>query len=534
MKAVQDLHNQVASDPKAFVFAKNKKVWTWGRLTSEVNRLARGLIGLGIQPGDRVALHMANLPELVVAYLACFKVGAIAAPLNIRLKKTELELLLQRLRPSLYIGQAALYDQIACVDTSILAADRRFVVDGAVNDRRAQLWFNLLSDINGAPVRRNVDINAPAVLLTTSGTTSQPKFVIHTLATLRKIALSFAHWDLDIDANVAIAVPMVHASGCFTVLACLWSGVRFVLFERFDPDGVLDRIESHRCTWLLGLPPMYGALLRSQQARARKVDSLRTCLVVGDVCPLQLQEQFFLVFGVPLRSVWASTEAPVCLTYGLEPGPVSRVVNGTDVSLVDDHQVPVPVGEIGELVLRSPNVTIGYWAGPGLLEGAPKDGWFYTGDLMRQDERGNLWFVSRKKHLIIRGGSNISPVEVEQVLTSHLAVQDAAVIGVPDPELGERVAAFIQLVPADPQRTNLKDIRRHLAERLADYKIPEKLKIVSEVPRNALGKIDRKALNSLHSNFNQGPDCVADRDEFNWLSDGGGRSQSAGVDQTDG
>src|SRR6516165_8562524 len=109
MKAVQDLHNQVASDPKAFVFAKNKKVWTWGRLTSEVNRLARGLIGLGIQPGDRVALHMANLPELVVAYLACFKVGAIAAPLNIRLKKTELELLLQRLRPSLYIGQAALY-----------------------------------------------------------------------------------------------------------------------------------------------------------------------------------------------------------------------------------------------------------------------------------------------------------------------------------------------------------------------------------------------------------------------------------------
>jgi len=133
-----------------------------------------------------------------------------------------------------------------------------------------------------------------------------------------------------------------------------------------------------------------------------------------------------------------------------------------------------------------------------LLEDATKDGWFYTGDLMRQDEKGNLWFVSRKKHLIIRGGSNISPIEVEQVLTSHPAVRDAAVIGVPDPELGERVAGFIQLRCTDPQSVNRKDIRCYLAGRLADYKIPEQLKIVSEIPRNALGKIDRKALDSLY------------------------------------
>ena len=133
--------------------------------------LARGLIRLGIQPGDRVALHMANLPELLVAYLACFQVGAIAALLNIRLTKPELEPLLQRLRPSLYIGQAALYDHIASVDESILAANRRFVVGGPVDGQRAQLWFNLLDYIDGAPVRRSIDVNAPAILLTTSGTT---------------------------------------------------------------------------------------------------------------------------------------------------------------------------------------------------------------------------------------------------------------------------------------------------------------------------------------------------------------------------
>ena len=415
MKAVQDFGNHTTADRKAFIFAKNNEVWTWGRLTSEVDHVARGLTRLGIQPGDRVALHMANLPELLVSYLACFQVGAIAAPLNIRLKKAELESLLRRLRPSLYIGQAALYNQVACVEVSILAANRRFLVDGPANDRRAQPWFNLWGHINGAPVRRTMDPHAPAVLLTTSGTTGQPKFVTHTLATLRKMAQSFAHWDLDIDQTAAVALPMVHASGCFTVLACLWLGAPFVLFERFDPDSVLDGIESHRCTWLAGLPFMFGALLRSQQARARKFDSLRSCLAGGDVCPPQLQEQFSSAFGVPLRSVWAATEACVCLTYGLEPGPVHRAVTGTEIRLVNDHDASVATDEIGELVLRGPTLSIGYWAGPGLIEGAPKDGWFYMGDLMRQDEKGNLWFVSRKKNLIIRGGSNISPIEVEQV-----------------------------------------------------------------------------------------------------------------------
>jgi acyl-CoA synthetase (AMP-forming)/AMP-acid ligase II len=500
MKAVLELHSPITSDAKAFVFIRDNEVWTRGRLTAEVDRLVRGLIELGIQQGDRVALHMANLPELVVAYLACFKVGAIAAPLNIRLKTAELEPLLERLRPSLYVGQAALYNQIASVDSSILAANRRFVVDGPVKDPRVQPWSNLLCDSNGALIKRTIGVNAPAVLLTTSGTTGHPKFVIHTLATLRKMAESLGHWDLDAGDVAAIECPMVHASGCFTMLACIWLGVPFVLFERFDPGTVLDGIESQRCTWIVGLPFMFSALLRGQQARARKVDSLRTCLVGGDVCPPQLQEQFGSVFGVPLRTVWASTEATGSLTYGLEPGPVSRVSNSAEVRLVDDGRVPVPVGELGEMILRGPNVSIGYWAGPGLIEGAPEDGWFYTGDVLRQDGKGNLRFVSRKKHLIVRGGSNISPVEVEQVLTSHPAVRDAAVVGVPDPELGERVAGFIRLESTDPQSVTLKNIRSYLAERLADYKIPEQLKIVSEIPRNTLGKVDRNALSSLLSN----------------------------------
>ena len=425
--------------------SKNREIWTIKRLATQVDRLARGLIEQGVRKGDRVALHMANLPELVIAYHACFRVGAIAAPLNIRFKTAELRPLLERLRPALYIGQAALYSQVASIDSSILASNRRFVVDASFKDPWVQPWTRLFAEINGDPIRVAPDVDAPVVLLTTSGTTGQPKFVVHTLATLSKTAESIEHWDLGSDQISSLFCPMVHASGLFTMLACIRFGVPFVLHERFNPDAILDAIERYHCTWIVGLPFMFAALVHHQRACRRNVDSLRTCLVGGDVCPPQLQDQFSAVFGIPLRSLWAATEACGSLTYGLQPGPVSRVVPGAQVRLVDDHHVLVPRGEVGELVVRGPHVTIGYWAGPGQIKDPPKEGWFHTGDLMRQDEKGDLWFVSRKKQLIIRGGSNISPVEVERVLMDHPAVSDAAVVGVPDPVLGQRVAGFVQL-----------------------------------------------------------------------------------------
>jgi acyl-CoA synthetase (AMP-forming)/AMP-acid ligase II len=161
--------------------------------------------------------------------------------------------------------------------------------------------------------------------------------------------------------------------------------------------------------------------------------------------------------------------------------------------LVDDNQVPVPRGEVGELVVRGPHVTIGYWAGPGRIKDAPQEGWFHTGDLMRQDEKGDLWFVARKKQLIVRGGSKISPVEVERVLMAHPAVHDAAVVGVPDADLGQRVAGFVQLADG-AQCIDPNEILAVATERLADYKVPETLEIVDRIPRNTLGKIDRQLL----------------------------------------
>jgi long-chain acyl-CoA synthetase len=499
MTPTRALYYRANTRPKNAAFIKDKRIWTYERLANEVDRLARGLIEHGIRKGDRVALHMANLPELVVAYHACFRVGAIAASLNIRFKTAELRPLLQRLRPSLYIGQASLYHQVASIDSSILAPNSRFVVvDDSVNDPRVQTWTRLFAGATGEPIRVAPEVDAPAVLLTTSGTTGQPKFVIHTLATLAKAAESFEHFDLDSDQITTLFCPMVHASGLFTMLACIQFGVPFILLERFDPEAILEAIERHQCTWAVGLPFMYAALLHHQRARARNVESLRTCLVGGDVCPPQLQDQFPAVFGIALRSFWAATEACGSLTYGLQPGPVSRIAPGAQVRLVDDNRVVVARGEVGELVVCGPHVTIGYWAGPGQIKDTPKEGWFHTGDLMRQDEKGDLWFVARKKHLIIRGGSNISPVEIERVLMAHPAVRDAAVVGLPDPELGQRVAGFVQLADSG-QSVDADEILAFATERLADYKVPETLEIVDRIPRNTLGKIDRQLLLTMIS-----------------------------------
>jgi long-chain acyl-CoA synthetase len=210
------------------------------------------------------------------------------------------------------------------------------------------------------------------------------------------------------------------------------------------------------------------------------------------VFPVQLQLDFEATFCVPLCNTWGSTEATGPLRYGLRPGPVTRIAPGAQIRLVDDEGKDVPRGEIGEFLVRGPYVTVGYWVGPDRIDDATHDGWYHSGDLMRQGEGEELWFVGRKKDIIIRGGSNISPVEVEQVLLSHPLVRDAAVFGVPDPVLGQRVAAVVQLSNGAGDDA-LGEIMKDTKRQIADYKAPERLLALDAVPRNPLGKVDRRA-----------------------------------------
>jgi long-chain acyl-CoA synthetase len=225
---------------------------------------------------------------------------------------------------------------------------------------------------------------------------------------------------------------------------------------------------------MLGLPFMYDALLGRQRQQPREVSSLQHCRCGGDVCPIQLQVDFEATFGAPLRNGWGATEVVGALREGLQPGPVTRIAPGGQIRLVDDEGRDVPRGEVGEFLVRGPYVTVGYWVAPDRVDDATRDGWYHSGDLMRQGEGDELWFVVRKKDLIIRGGSNISPVEVERVLLSHPLVREAVVFGIPDPVLGQRVAAVVQL-SSGAGNSALGAILNDTRRQLADYKAPERL-----------------------------------------------------------
>jgi acyl-CoA synthetase (AMP-forming)/AMP-acid ligase II len=355
-------------------------------------------------------------------------------------------------------------------------------------------WLDLLSTVSSETLPAEVDVNSLAVLLTTSGTTGLPKFVAHTISTLS--ADAFAHHGMVSTDVVLNCMPMVHAGGLFTFMASIRRGIPMVILKSFDAESALDAIEVYRCSWLMSTPVAFAAMIESQRAHPRSVLSLRMCLSAGDICPLDVQNAFPHVLGCPLRSIWGMTEVIGALAYGRRPGPVMQIPAEAEIRLVNDSGAAVAYGEPGELWVRGAYVSVGYWISPGCIDEGSHDGWLATGDVMRQSEVDELQFVARKKDLIVRGGSNISPIEVEQVLKTHPMVRDAVVFAIPDLMLGERVAALIECTEEVGEET-VSSFGLFCRTQLADYKVPEVLKVVALIPRNALGKIERQKMPSL-------------------------------------
>ncbi|MCA6110881.1 class I adenylate-forming enzyme family protein [Bradyrhizobium cenepequi] len=481
--------------PKSTAFIFHGEAWTYERISTESGALARGMAARGVKPGDRVALHMMNRPEFIIAYYACFRLGAIASPLRTAFTFTELGALLHRLKPALYIGETKLYDNVVAVDGAILPRDKRFIVDPFLGCD-ALPWEKLLESTDNNSLS---EPDAATVLINTSGTTGEPKFVIHTPITLgESVNVSIKNAGLSSEDVVAIPLALAHMAGLTFLLCLMQLGAVFVLLESFDADEVLDTIERHRCTWHFGFPAQYAVLLDRQRVRPRNLETLRLCLTAGDVSPIDLQQRITAEFDAPLYNVWASTETAVHLAYGLRVGPVARIVKETEVRLVDHNDADVANGEIGELLLRGANLFVGYWNDPQATSESLKGGWFHTGDLMQRGEGDELLFVGRKKDIIIRGGTNISPVEVEQALVAaHPAVVEAAVVGMPDATHGQRVIGFVKLAQGVEEASVNLEIFNNVATRLAAYKVPEHLFVVDKLPRNTMGKVDRKLLQTM-------------------------------------
>lgn len=468
----------------------------------ELDALAGAAAGLlrelGIGAGNRVLLMSPNVPEFGVGYLGILMAGATVVPLNPLLKAEEVRYILEDSGAAAMIGLETSLPLLRAARAG-LGRDCPIVsLDGPAAGVVGAVSFP------GA-ARRGLPSPAPpaavdevAVCLYTSGTTGRPKGALLTHANLIANVQSFRmvlHVSED-DVFLA-ALPLFHAYGATVLfLEPLSIGATVVMEPRFAPDVVLRAMAQHRVTLFAGVPSMY-AVLAANPRPAGDCSSLRLCISGGAPLPVAVAEAFEAKYGVPIYEGYGPTECAPVLTvnppFGMRKlGSVGPPIPQVELRIVDDRGNPLPPGEVGEIVARGPNVMRGYLNRPAETAAVLRDGWYHTGDLGRADEDGYYYIVDRKTDLILVGGLNVYPREVELVLSGHPAVAEAAVVGVPDPIRGEAPKAFVIL--RNGERVSPQDLLQWCRQRLANYKVPRSVAVVDDLPRTVTGKILKTAI----------------------------------------
>jgi len=456
-------------------------------------RLAHALRRLGVEPGDRVVVMLPNCPEVLQAYAGILKAGAVAVPVVFLLGPREVGHILGHSGAKVVITSPELADRAEGFAGPVV------LVGGAAPGALA--WEELLArepDRFDAVDRADHDL---AVILYTAGTTGQPKGVALSHRNLAANARSAASLhELDREAWNLAVLPLSHSYGLTLANASAILGTRAVLLRWFTPDQVLETIARYRVQGMAGVPTMYVYLLNYPDAGRHDTSSMRLWGSGAAPLPVEIVEPFETKFGGRLQEGYGLTEAaPVVSAHRLSGerrlGSVGQPIPGVEVRIVDDAGRVLPAGEIGEVCVRGENVMLGYYRMPEETARAIRDGWLHTGDMGRLDGDGYLYIVERKKDLIIRGGFNIYPREVEEVLYAHPKVAEAAVVGAPDPVMGEDVMAFVVLRAG--QAATAEEIQAFCQERLARFKCPKQVRFVDSLPKSPVGKILRKELRGL-------------------------------------
>lgn len=483
---------------RRIAFRFENRAWTYAELDRVTDAVARGLRARGIGCGDRVAFLLPNGPELVLLDLACLKIRAIAVPLNVRLKHAELEYILGHCRARLCVVHADLYENLAPARAGLAHLESVVVTGNAGVFAGCEPFTALLEHRTGAVGAAPARASDVAAILYTSGTTARPKGVTHTHGTLASTVRNYVQAVRLSQADVVFGMlSMSHVFGyTLQLLSPLSVGATVVAAPSFDAIGALDAIRRHRVTHLYGLPFMFDTLTHAPVGNPADFGSLRYCLAGGDAVSKRLSDRVREVLGVALHEGCGMTEV---IPYALNrPGLENRVGSigwpsiGMELRLVGESGDDVADGQVGEVLVRSNGLTVGYWEDAAATAAAITDGWLRTGDLARRDDAGCYWFVGRRKEIIVRGGSNISPLEVEAVLSQHPAVHEVGVVGVPHPTLGETVTAFVVL--KDGAGSSEQELRRFAIERIAAYKAPERVTFLDDLPRGPTGKVQRRIL----------------------------------------
>lgn len=468
--------------------------WSYAEGDALSDRIASGLVAQGIKPGDRVALLLTNSPELVFCYFACFKLGAVAVPLNTRFHAAELVYALNHCGAKILVSQPDLVVPLLDMRSQLAGLEQIFVAGGqlAGTENYSTLLREELVELPAATE------DQLAVILYTSGTTAKPKGVMHSHATLGRQSQNYlATLGPAVYAETLIFLPLCHIAALSILLLTATAAAGTLTIQpRFDPGAVLRAIGEHRITYTGGLPVMVNALVNYPDAGTFDLSSLLVFTAGGDCVPMELQNRFQRLFGVPVDELCGMTEVIYAnQPYHLgerRPGSVGKPFGDVRIRLEDTAGNEVPPGQVGEIVVYSGAVTPGYWNDPESTRAALKGGGMHSGDLGRFDADGYLWFAGRVKDIIIRGGSNISPGEVEDVLYAHPAVYEAGVVGVPCSELGQRVRAYVALKPG--ARATDKELIDWTSKSIAPYKVPETIRFLDALPKGPTGKVLRKAL----------------------------------------
>ena len=464
---------------------------TYAELDAATARVAGLLRERGLEPGDRVGIMLPNVPQFAFAYYGVLRAGGVIVPMNILLKHREVEFYLGDSEAKVIFAWHELAD---AAEQGAAAVGAEFIVVEPVS------FGGLLG--SAEPDYEVVDRAAAdtAVILYTSGTTGKPKGAQLTHSNLAINAdVSKALFSLDHEDVILGALPLFHAFGQTCGLnAAVSAGAALALIPRFSPEKALATVQRDRVTVFEGVPTMYAALLHYADRGQFDVSTLRACVSGGAALPVEVLRGFEEAFGsIILEGYGLSETSPVAAfnhpDRERKAGSIGTPVEGVEMKLVGDHREDAKPGDVGEIAIRGHNVMKGYWNRPDATADAiDSGGWFYSGDMARIDDDGYFFIVDRKKELIIRGGYNVYPREIEEVLYEHPAVREAAVIGIPHAELGEEVGAAVALKPG--QQVTESDIRDHVKANVAAYKYPRHVWFVDELPKGPTGKILKRAI----------------------------------------
>ncbi len=496
MNVSEMLRSTAQKNPHKTALIFGQKKTSYAELDEMANRLSCALSLRGVKKGDPVILMLHNSWEFVVSYYSIARCGAVTVPIDVRLKGEELASIVADSEARFLIIHYSLWESAKEFFSSNFSRERIIFLDE--RHEQGDFFEIIRSDQSAAIPAPEINDSDEALYYYTSGTTGKPKGVVLTFGNLDWFQVGITPYTTT-DDIVGYVLPMSHVSGTLVCNEIAYRGSTLCIFDNLRPDKILQTLQQQKVNWFFSVPPIFDALLRVPHIETYALDSLRWIAMMGTTVPVSLMEKFHRQF--PSTTViqgygLTETNGPFTIVpldkADSKQGSVGSPIPKAEVKVVDDGGRELPPGQAGEIVVRGPMVMKLYHNDPDSTRERIQDGWLCTGDVGRFDGDGFLYHLGRKDDMMIIGGLNVFPAEIENVLKQNPLVADAAVVGVPDTDRGEIIKAFVVLT--DGSKLTEKEISSFCRERLASYKLPKLVEFKKSLPRTSTGKVARKLL----------------------------------------